>query len=234
MNDLPHMIKKKTLSDEIISRIQAYIIQNTMKVGDRLPTEQDMAEKFGVSRVSIREATKALNILGLIESAPRRGLTLGALNMDRLAGILSFQFALDDYPKELLLKTRLVIEIGSLQYAMEPIATDESLYRELIELCDELEHVSDVDAYIELDTKIHCMLVEASGVKPLVAFNNLLQVFFFRFRQSLLNQKKHWPASSSTHRAIIDALRDRNLSLAEELLRSHLNAHRKTDESDQD
>lgn len=56
-----------------------------MKIDDQLATEQEMAKKFGVSRGSIREATKALNIIGLIKSGPRRGLTLGALNMDRLA-----------------------------------------------------------------------------------------------------------------------------------------------------
>jgi DNA-binding transcriptional MocR family regulator len=48
------------------------LIDNKLKLSDRFPTEQEMAEEFGVIRSCVREATKALNFLGIIEGARRR------------------------------------------------------------------------------------------------------------------------------------------------------------------
>ena len=52
-------VKRQNLSEVIAGRIKHFIITNQLKPGDRLPTEHEMAPQFGVSRVSVREATKA-------------------------------------------------------------------------------------------------------------------------------------------------------------------------------
>ena len=56
---------RKRLSDIVAGRIRDYIITHQLQQGDRLPTELEMAQQFGVSRVSIREATKALASSGV-------------------------------------------------------------------------------------------------------------------------------------------------------------------------
>jgi len=70
-------IERTQLSEMVASRIRDHIIEHSLGEGDRLPTEHELADQFGVSRGSIREATKALGFLGIIRSAPRRGLTVG-------------------------------------------------------------------------------------------------------------------------------------------------------------
>jgi len=223
---LNNSVKKKTLSGEIIKRIRAHIIQNSLKEGDRLPTEQEMAEAFGVSRIIIREATKALGFFGIINSAPRRGLTVGSVDMKRIADILAFQLAIADYPKEILLKSRMVIEIGSLQYASAILNQDKKLHAELISICDKIDSITNAEEFIREDARFHQTLVEASGIEPLVAFNDVLQIFFKKFRQRIINHPEGWSIGSKVHRQIIESLKSGNITQAEDLLREHLEAYK--------
>jgi GntR family transcriptional regulator, transcriptional repressor for pyruvate dehydrogenase complex len=222
-------VKRKSLSEEVALKIRNHIISNALKAGDRLPTEQEMADSFGVSRISVREATKALNFFGVIDAAPRRGLRVGSVNMQRVAEVLGFHFALDNYPRELLLKARLVIEIGSLQYAMEAMAANPALYQQLSDMCRQLENTEDPDSFIQQDAAFHHALVQASGIEPLVAFDDVLQVFFARFRDKVIKIKKGWVAGAGVHQQIIDALRGRDLIGAESLLRKHLELYNESE-----
>jgi len=216
-------LTKKNLSDLVVAKIRDYIEEGDLKVGDRLPTEQEMCETFGVSRVIVREATKVLSFLGIIEAAPRRGLTVGPFDMERVTEILGFHFLIDNYPRDLLLKTRMVIEIGSLQYAMDAIAGDEKNYERLATLCDKLDQVDDLNQYINLDACFHRALVEIGGVDPLLAFNDVVSSFFSKFRPELMELNKDQLAEGAQkHRYIVDSLRNGHLSDAESFLREHL------------
>jgi DNA-binding transcriptional regulator YhcF (GntR family) len=121
---------KKRLSDLVIKKVRDYIENNRLKVGNRLPNEQEMADLFGVSRIIVHEANKAFDFMGVIKATSERGLTVGPFNMERVSEILRFHFLINDYPKELLRKTRIAIEIGSLQYALAAISSDFSPFIE--------------------------------------------------------------------------------------------------------
>jgi len=215
-------IRRAKLSELVAAGIRDYILDRSLGEGDRLPTEQRMAEMFGVSRVSVREATKALSFLGILRSAPRRGVTVGRVDMQRAAQYLGFHFALNSYPRAQLLKTRIVIETGALPEAMEHIAADPALYGKLSALNDRLEGIADPDEFIAADLSFHRALIESSGIEPLVAFSGLLEVFFRRFRQQVIDVRKHWASGIRGHRLILAALRKRDLRRAEERLRKHL------------
>ena len=224
-----YTVSKKNLSEEVILKIKSYIVNNGLAIGDRLPTEQEMSEKFGVSRSSIREATRALNFLGIIESAPRRGLTVGKADISRIAEYMGFHFAMSNYPSEHLLQARVVIEIGALPYAMIAIRENTKLYKELLSLSDQLENEPDSNKYIEDDITFHRKIVKASGIEPLVAFNDLLQVFFARFRKNIVETiQRDKEYSSRNHRSIIEAMRKGKLKEAQSLLKVHLEYHEKS------
>src|SRR3984957_7538286 len=103
---MPEAIERRNLSEVVADRIRQYIIDNRLKPGDRLPTEQELSDRFGVSRVSTREATKALGFLGIIDAAPRRGLVVGQIDMKRVTSYLSFHLAIADFPRAQLLDAR--------------------------------------------------------------------------------------------------------------------------------
>jgi GntR family transcriptional regulator, transcriptional repressor for pyruvate dehydrogenase complex len=76
--------------DQVSEQIKQYIVEQNWLPGDRLPTENQLAETFGISRLSVREVTKSLEFLGIVESKTGVGLTVGRLDMGRLTKHLGF------------------------------------------------------------------------------------------------------------------------------------------------
>jgi DNA-binding FadR family transcriptional regulator len=218
-------IKRETLSEQIVLSIRQFIEEKNLRTGDRLPNEDQMAELFGVSRSSIREATKSLGFFGLIDSAPRRGLTVGSLNLARLSNYLAFHFSISSYPLENLLNARLVIEVGALPFSMERIKADASLGDRLELLIDAMDRdISDLQLFIKHDAEFHRQLVGMSGIEPLVDFTDLLALFFRRFwRQLELASREQ---GNESHRRLLAALRNQNLHEAEDVLRRHFKRFR--------
>lgn len=223
------MQKPKLKKSEIVAaKLRDYIITKGLKPGDRLPTEGELAERFGVSRVSVREATKALGFLGILDAAPRRGLTVGKVSMKRLSRYLSFHFALADYPLDELIDTRIVIETGGLRNAAERMAADPSIYEALNEVNSKLRRAATKSEWLQGEVQFHCLLVSSSGVRALAAFNDLVQVFFRKLRAEFYQSR--WKDGVKGHQEIIDALRDGDHLKATHLLTEHINVHRNREE----
>jgi len=222
---MPETLERRNLSETVAERIKQYIIDHNLKPGDRLPTEQELCDRFGVSRVCTREATKALSFLGIIDAAPRRGLAVGQLDMKRVTEYLGFHFAISDFPLSQLLDARNVIESGALPHIMRRMAQDPSVHVRLTEKAEQARRPGTLDQRIAADVAFHHALLDASGISPLLAFHDLLTIFFDRFRRSLA--KGDWENGMKQHQQIIDALRDGDLKLASDILASHTEHHRK-------
>lgn len=222
---MPETIERRNLSEVVAERIKEFIIDHKLKPGDRLPTEQELADRFGVSRVSTREATKALGFLGIIDAAPRRGLIVGHVDMKRVTNYLGFHLAISDFPTAQLLDARIVIENGALPHVMRQMTNDPTLHARLTEQAARVSRAGDLDERIAADAAFHRGLLDASGIKPLLAFHDLMTIFFDRFRRSLA--RGDWEAGMKQHQQILDALRDGDLKRACDVLASHLEHHRK-------
>jgi GntR family transcriptional repressor for pyruvate dehydrogenase complex len=223
---MPEILERRNLSETVAERIKQYIIDNGLKPGDRLPTEQELCDRFGVSRVCTREATKALSFLGIIDAAPRRGLAVGRLDMKRVTHYLGFHFAISDFPLAQLLDARNVIETGALPHVMRQMAKDPAIYSRLTAQAEEARRPGkNLDQRIAADVAFHHALLDASGVQPLLAFHDLLTIFFDRFRRSLA--RGDWEGGMKQHLEILDALRAGELTRACDLLAAHLEHHRK-------
>jgi len=212
-------VARKILSEQIVEKIKDYILEHGLGPGDRLPTEQEFAELSGVSRTCVREATKALSFLGIIHSVSKQGVTVAHLDIKRAMEYMSFHFALNDYPKEQILRTRLTIELGSLPQSMKNIANDHDLFEKLHQISQEIVQSQTVDEFIRADQAFHQTLLEASKIEPLIAFNEILQVFFKRFRDEI--SQTQWQEGKKSHEKIIKVLKERNINTAKLLLRRH-------------
>ncbi len=215
--------RRKNLSEQVAARIKQLIIDESLSPGDRLPTEQEMADRFGVSRVSVREATKALSFLGIIRAAPRRGLTIGEVDMERVTEYLGFHFALTRYPKTELLQTRQVIESGALPYIAEHMARDGAVFDRLQAMIDAAREGGDTRQRIAADVAFHRALLDASGISPLLVFDDLLQIFFNRFVGDPAGRQ--WDLAIEHHDRLIRHLRDGRLDEARQLVATHLSGY---------
>jgi len=216
-------LQRPKTSDMLVGQIKEYITRQGLKPGDHLPTEGALAERFGVSRIGVREATKTLGFLGVLDAKPGRGLTVGRMDVARLKDSLSFHPAMHDVPSDELIDTRVIIETGVVPYVARRMAANPEVYDRLNRLNDELRHARSASRYLVLDPAFHQLLVECSGLTPLAAFSDLLQVFFKRFHKFV---QKNWRGSAETHQQIIDGIRDGKTEAAVKLLRHHIEAHK--------
>jgi DNA-binding FadR family transcriptional regulator len=217
-------IERPRLSDMVADRIRGYIQENGLQPGDRLPTEYEFAARLGVSRLAVREATKALGFLGLLEASPRRGLTVGALDLGRVTPFLEFHPLLRETTAAQLIDTRIILETGGLPQVVERMREDSTLYDGLAAAAEAFRSAKDVATWIELDITFHRLLLEASGLAPLVAFHELLEIFFRRFRESV--KKAEWRAGIESHLRLVEHLHEGRVEAARAELRQHIESHR--------
>jgi len=216
-------VGRTKLRDAVAKQLKQYILASDMRPGDRLPTETELASIFGVSRLSLREATKSLEYLGIVEAKPGRGLSVGTVNMDHVAECVGFHPALQAAPPQELIGTRIVIETGVLPYVCEAMRRNPEIYERLNEINSRLRGATELQQFIAIDIEFHRELVLSSGLSPLIPFSDILSIFFQRFRESV--QHAEWDRGTRHHQMIIDALRDGDTSLASTLLREHIGFH---------
>lgn len=217
-------LRRSKVRDQATEQIKQYIVERKLVPGDRLPTETQLAETLGISRLSLREATKALEFLGIVESKTGVGLTVGRIDMERVTEHLGFHTGLLDVDPQQLIDSRVILETGVLPHVVGRMLDDPAIEVRLREIVQQFESARDLKAFIALDIQFHRSLLEASGLQPLVAFGDLLHVFFQRFRESV--KQAGWKRGVESHRRLVDFLANGNLDGATAELRKHIESHK--------
>src|SRR5881394_3451228 len=123
-------------SSSIADQIRQAIVTGKLDQGERLPPERELAEQFGVSRVTVRDALRALEAMGLIEVrvGARGGAFVTAPTGSVVAQTMSDMMMMSAISPEDVVEARLIVELGTVTLACVR-ATDEDLAR-LRELCE--------------------------------------------------------------------------------------------------
>lgn len=196
-------VDKKLLGYQVEDELMNYILQEPVNVGEKIPNEFELADKFGVGRSTIREAVKGLVSKGVLEV--RRGsgtfvVSHISLEEDPL-GFARFQ---DRYELALeLCEVRLMLEpeIASLaaQYATE----DEK--RELASLCDEVEGLyKNGENHLKKDIEFHTYIAKCSKNRVVETLVPVINTAVMTFGN--LTQRKLMNETIETHRAITNAI----------------------------
>ena len=148
-------LPRRKIRDVVVDQLTTYITSERLKPGDRLPTETALAEQFGVSRLSSREATKTLEFLGIVASKPGVGMTVGSVALDRVTSYLGFHPAMQEAPDVQLIETRIVIETGVLPYVLRRMQTEPTVYDRMARLVAEMRRARILAQFVELDIAFH-------------------------------------------------------------------------------
>jgi len=215
---------KNTLSlvDSVSGRIIDLV--RTSQV-DRLPTERFMSAQFGVSRGVIREATKRLELQGLLEIRQGSGMKV----VDKLHKPLSsaVHLLVPDQKTRLvqLTEVRLALEPESARLAAER-ATKTDLKR--LQACHErFTHCSDFETQVLADMEFHCLIAEASrneiGALLMQSLSDLLQTSLSHGYRRVTKD-----LAVTDHGKVLTAILARNGAAAARTMRDHL-AHARFD-----
>ncbi len=129
-------------ADIVVQQIKELIADNTLQPGDKLPSEQKLEEKLGISRSAIRRALKILNAYGFVKTVPQSGTYVSGIGVNALGGLLSNVLQLQEKDFESLVEIRYVLET----YAVELAASNssESQFQELEsaheDFCQQIEN----------------------------------------------------------------------------------------------
>lgn len=232
-------VQTTRISDHIQKKIKDAILEGRLKSGDRLPTEKKMAEQFRVSVVTLREALRALESLGLIEKRKGKGGGNFVSKMDQesvknsLGCYLSFQHLTYHH----LLEVRAIIEPSIVRLSVDKL-TDEQIQilEENVAYCEKRcqevgPFLTDAD-FFDLDQKcvdFHRLLAKVPG-NPILSLT-VDYVFAFLYdceREVLAPDAKFIVDNTRNHRIILDYLKLREWDQAEKAMDEHLKTVNKT------
>ena len=208
---------KKDKVERVVDSILSYIIEQKLKVGDKLPPEEELVRLFGVSRLCVREALRGLKFLGLIETGTRRGTTMKDVDFTLLSRVLCFQIAVSDVSTAELLNARIAIEMGAINLLIDKVSEKE--LDELEALADCTGITGDLQAMQERDCAFHLKLTSLADNTILLSFSRILELFFSR---PLPSSEAISQRANDEHHLLIRAIREKNKYFASGLLYSHL------------
>ncbi|MFJ2633975.1 FadR/GntR family transcriptional regulator [Streptomyces sp. NPDC087422] len=217
-------VNDRRISALIVDQVRSLIHEGKLTPGDRLPPEREMCERFGVSRVTVREALRVLEAGGLVEI--RVGAHGGAFvttpTSDRIGASITDLLTLSSVSAADVTQVRLVLEVGIMPLLCAT-ADDEDIAA-LQAICDRQEEaVAGGDYDVSLSAEFHTRLAASTHN---TAFEMLIHSFHGPQLISPATAQRTAPERGKRgmeeHRAIIAAIRADDVETGQRIMREHL------------
>lgn len=196
-----------SLRGRVFAQLRSQILTGVYKPGDSL-IELRLSEQLGVSRTPIREAIRQLELEGLVQAIPNKGAFVKGITEQDVEDIFT-------------IRTR--IEGLAARWAAEKITEEEiKELKEALEFEEFYTMKNDVEQLMKFDSKFHDIIFRASKSSPLM---HMLSTFH-HYIQSARNNSFDTPGrpvkAFEEHKAIFEAIREKNADIAEKLTIAHI------------
>lgn len=206
-------IYQKTVVAQVMERIKELITSGLYKVGDRIPTEQELADRFGIGRSSIREAIKIFQYLGILESRVPKGTFLCARSQISTEAI-TWAILLGDDDMWEIIELREVIEARAFQRLIRSSdESSEALGTVLDALDGEVANMkaavaeSSIEKLVQADYNFHAAIIREGGNALFAAIFHTLQSFMQEEIRKTFTAIGDLMNVVSEHQEIVDMLR---------------------------
>lgn len=219
----------KTLVDQVEERLLLYFKEKSLKVGDAIPNELELADALGVARNVLREALSRLKMIGLIESRTRRGMVLTEPNLfSSMSRVIDLRM-LSEETLYGIMGFRVALEIG-MSAAIVQHVTDSDLM-ELERLVLGADILSDKIYTPEHETAFHFKLYKISQNKIVTDFQALLQPMMQYIHEihkeeiQQINRELQEQGRIVGHEDLLNILKTRNVAAFQEALTCHFTVY---------
>ena len=222
------VIKQKTVVAQVMEQIRELIASGEYNVGDKIPTESELAEMFGLGRSSIREALKVFNYLGILESKA----ALGTFVSDRTnisSEALSWAILLGKNELYEMVEIRGALETWTLLKVAQESTENPEIIREL---ADNLDRVVDdfreairrgsIEELIHADYNFHSVLIKYCGNSLFTTIYDLLRDFMFEEIKATYVIFDNYEFAINEHMAIINSIRSGDSDRMQKSLKKHI------------
>lgn len=211
--------EKRVKADKVIDMILKYIKDHDLQAGDRLPSERALADTFSVGRSVVREATRVLSAMSIIEIHQQGGMFVADLNersyLDRFQLIMkSGQISLSE-----VMEVRLILEVECIALAAKNI-TDKQLECLKDILCS--VSVDDPDAFADADRALHSLIYSATGNRALQLLMQTVSMWAAVSRSFSNTFVEARQLSHADHEAIYAALAARDVEKCRASMKQHI------------
>ncbi|MEM9268196.1 MAG: FadR/GntR family transcriptional regulator [Pseudomonadota bacterium] len=208
---------------EIAAHLRREITSGTLKQNDRLPAERRLAENYGVARGTVREAIQRLEQESFVETRPGSGTYVAHMAPDSAADAVRFANPLE------LIDARFALEPHVCRLAILHGRRED--FEALERLCDRMEgYELDAHAFSEADTQFHHALAQSTRNGLLIwiisQINQVRSQDEWTLMRHLTLDAQIIREYNVQHRAVLDALRQREPEAAAQAMKGHLESSR--------
>ncbi len=213
-------VRRSKVYEEVARRLEQFIAER-MKPGDMLPPERELAEKFSVSRSSIRDAIRRLELVGMVEPRQGSGTVVREVSADAIINPLT---------SVLVQKRKLVVELLDVRKMLEPplaaraathaSAADVAEMEDILRRQDEKQRRG--ENAIDEDNEFHYAISMASDNTVVLKVLDVLMDLLRETRERSLQVEGRPQKSIAGHRRILSAIKRHDAVAAELAMRRHI------------
>lgn len=209
--------------ERVVQHIKSEILHDHLKQGQKLPPERELAEQLGVSRNSVREALRTLDVIGVITSTQGAGNSVSVNFEKSMVESLSIMFLMRKTDYEQISELRKALEEQAMMLAVERITAEQ--LRQLEELVVLLAASEDEATNVILDKKLHYTIAQASGnqliFSILQALSNVMDLFISDMRRKIISSETGRHRLQKIHEEMVYSLKRGDRAGAYEAISSH-------------
>jgi GntR family transcriptional repressor for pyruvate dehydrogenase complex len=214
-------LEREPVSEQVVAQLLGMVKAGNLKPDDRLPSERELAASFGVSRPTIREAVRALVVLGVLNTRHGGGIFVSSLRAETLLGPLQFFLSLEETAVDALYDARELIEGGIACRAAVATRAEDVAY--LLRLIDsQKDAIDDPQAYRKLDIAFHERIHALAANSFLSRAATSLNTLGLEFRTAASESRQVIAQSLLDHAIIVNALAANDAAAAEAAMRKHM------------
>lgn len=222
-NFLTPIGNRTTLTTDICRKLIGHLMRGDWEVGDRIPAERELCQQLGVGRASLREALKALEIMGMIETRLGDGTFVCNRSEFFSRPLLWAIMGSDQESVQELIEARRLMEVELAGLAAER-ATGEDIQRMERHIKDMEKAVNEPDAFLEADLSFHVAIGEATHNRILLNALHLIRNLMRQWIQNTIAQEGIAQYAVKQHRDILFAIVQHSQSGARAAMQVHLDS----------
>ncbi len=222
--DLFRAVSSNRMSEAIVDQIRSLIRNEELKPGDRLPSERDLGERMGVSRVTVREALRVLEAGGLVQIrvGARGGAFVTTPSSSTIGSGLAELISLSPLTAAEVTEARQIVELGIIALVVDR-ATDDDIAELRAMMKDHQAALRNGEYGMAMSAAFH---VRVAACTHNAAIEMLVHSFHGPLLMSLREAQVAAPLmghkGTKEHRAFVEAIAERDATKATEIMRTHL------------
>ena len=210
-------------TEQVVSHVRTLIERGSLRPGDRLPAERELAHQIGVSRPTVRAGLRALAAMGVVR--PRHGSGTYIPDGPPTLGSepLSFLAALHGFTREEMYEARRILEVGAAGLAAER-ATPEQLATLAEDVASLFATMHDPQRFLVHDIDFHRTIAAASGNQIVASIVEMVAGLYYGRRRQTAERAsdRDLRDAAEMHRRIYQAIRSRDAEAARRAMHEHL------------